>query len=522
MEIHASAKSAAKALRHFWSVCVGAGRANEGLRANWLEHLSLAVDQCGFRYCRFHGLFHDDMFVYRLQDGRPIYNWQYIDELFDRMLDRGVRPFVELGFCPKDLTSLDATLMWWQGHTVPPNDLDQWGRLVEAFTRHCVQRYGLDEVRSWYFEVWNEPNLKGFWHGSKSAYFKLYQVSVEAIKAVDSLLRVGGPATSNFVPDDRFDGETEDAARQLTLKTKDLDALKWKGVWVEQFLDFCQRNQLPVDFVSTHPYPTDFALDEDGQAKGRSRHADSTREDLQWVRDAVDRGPFPKAEIHLTEWSSSPSSRDFTHDYLQAATYIVRANAKSIGLVDSLSYWAFTDVFEEKGAGDTVFHGGFGTINFQGIVKPAFHAYRLLHALGDEVISCQDDHVVTRRSSDRGLSVLAWHYPPEVQETAPMCSTIAEADAVLNTGRPETIRIKLSDLPAGAAFCLETLDRENGFALKAWQAMGSPEPPTRQQAALLRDLAAATKKEIVHADDSGVLHVERTMAPWTVLALRQV
>lgn len=83
--LKASATAAGIELPHCWSVCVGAGRANEGLRANWLEHLKLAKDQCGFRYVRFHGLFHDDMFVCREEAGRLIYNFQYTDELFDRM-----------------------------------------------------------------------------------------------------------------------------------------------------------------------------------------------------------------------------------------------------------------------------------------------------------------------------------------------------------------------------------------------------------------------------------------------------
>ncbi len=103
IQIKADYSDAGVLLRHFWSTCVGAGRANEGLRAGWLEQLRVVKDACGFRYVRFHGLFHDDMFVYREQDGRPVYNFQYIDDLFDRLLAIGVRPFVELGFCPADL-----------------------------------------------------------------------------------------------------------------------------------------------------------------------------------------------------------------------------------------------------------------------------------------------------------------------------------------------------------------------------------------------------------------------------------
>ncbi|MCK5732960.1 MAG: hypothetical protein KAI38_02155, partial [Candidatus Latescibacteria bacterium] len=186
MKVQLSAKKSGKPLNHYWSTCVGAGRANEGLRANWLEHLALSVRECGFRYVRFHGLFHDDMFVYREEEGGVRYNWQYIDELFDRMLAIGVRPFLELGFCPKDLASGDETIFWWKGGIAPPSDYGKWRDLVEAFTRHCVDRYGLDEVRSWYFEVWNEANLPLFWSGTKRQYFELYKVSAQAVKSVDA------------------------------------------------------------------------------------------------------------------------------------------------------------------------------------------------------------------------------------------------------------------------------------------------------------------------------------------------
>jgi xylan 1,4-beta-xylosidase len=252
-----SARSAGRPLKHFWSTCVGAGRAQEGLRANWRQHLSLAVKHCGFRYLRFHGLFHDDMCVYREHAGRPIYNWQYIDNLFDLMLETGIRPFVELGFFPKEIAAKNSkTQFWWKGNITPPENFDKWAALIDAFVRHCLQRYGENEVREWYFEVWNEPNLcPAFWDGTRSQYFEMYRVSVETIKAIDPGLRVGGPATSNFVPDDRFESETEDISKQITFKMKNLGEGTWKGVWIESFLTFTRRitHWIPEVFVFLEP-----------------------------------------------------------------------------------------------------------------------------------------------------------------------------------------------------------------------------------------------------------------------------
>ena len=510
-------------LEHFWSYCVGAGRANEGLRANWQEHLELAVQHCGFKYLRFHGLFHDDMCVYReLEDGTPIYNWQYVHDLFDRLLDKGIRPFVELGFCPAEIASVKATCFWWKGNGSPPNDYGKWAALVDSFVRSCIGRYGIEEVRAWYFEVWNEPNLHFFFQGTKSQYFELYKVSVKTIKRIDPALRVGGPATSNFVPDERFDGETEDKTKQKTHSTPDIDSLPWRGVWIEDFIAYCNREKLPMDFLSTHPYPTDFAMDHTGKGKSAVRSIHSTRNDLKWLRDVIDRSPYPNAEIHLTEWSSSPSARDHNHDYIQAATFIVKCNVESIGLVNSLSYWTFTDVFEEHRGGDTAFHGGFGLITFQNIPKPAFHAYRMLNELGDEILARFDGGIVTRKKGDNKLVVLAYHYPPEVKTALPLAINKHEvAVAVAGTGTPELFELKLDKLAANSTFSEEILDRSHGSAVEAWHQEGAPHSPDRRLTRELEEIAWSTSKEYLQADEHGQLRISRELQPWALILIRE-
>lgn len=526
LHLSANAGTAGTPYRPHWNVCVGAGRAAEALRAGWLEQMALARRECGFQYVRFHGLFHDDMFVYRLIDGREVWNFQYVDELFDRLLDLGVKPFVELGFCPGDLARETGTVFWWKGNGSPPKDFAKWGELVRRLTEHVIARYGIDEVLTWYFEVWNEPNLHPFFRGTKSEYFKLYQVSVEVIKAIDPRLRVGGPSTSNFVPDARFDGETEDGSCVNTvIEAKDLDALDWQPVWLKDFLAFCQREKLPVDFISAHPYPTDWALDEHtpGGFKKSTRGVDATPKDLALLRRMIDASAFPQAEIHLTEWSSSSSPRDFTHDYLQAATYVAKANVDSIGKVDSLSYWTFTDVFEESGAGDTAFHGGFGAINYQGIVKPTFHAYRLLNTLGDEVLAHNAAGIITRACATGKLSALAYHYPPEVKQTVPASFDSREvAERTLATGTPTEFVLELNGLPTGAALVIETVDTAHGDALSAWKALGAPEPLSRPHTAHLKQAAHATRQESATADAQGNFVLRRTLAPWSLVSVRQI
>ncbi|MFJ4413366.1 beta-xylosidase [Streptomyces sp. NPDC088925] len=519
---HASA--AATPLPHYWSRVVGAGRANEGLRADWQRQLTEAKREAGFEYIRFHGLFHDDMFVYtEREDGTPVYNFQYVDALFDFLLDLGVRPFVEFGFSPSALARETNTVFWWRANGAPPVDQGKWGELITRVTEHWIARYGAEEVRTWYFEVWNEANLWGFFHGTRSEYFELYRTTARAVKAVDPALRVGGPATSNFVPDARFDGESENVDARVVVGDEDIDTYDWRPVWFDSFLAYCAEEGLPVDFVSTHPYPTDWALDEHGQGQKLTRGKDATPVDLALLRDLVAKSAYPDAEIHLTEWSSSSSPRDHTHDTLPAATYVTRSILHSLDTVHSLSYWTFTDVFEEGGAGDELFHGGFGMITLPGIPKPTFHAYRMLHRLGDELLGRGEDHVLTREAASGRLTALAYHYPVEEPRSVPASFDSRDlAEATEAKGTPRTLAIELEGVAPGAPFQVEILDSAHGNAIGAWRALGSPEAPTREQLAHIDRLARATDVRTVRAGADGVLRYEVTLAPWSLALVQQL
>lgn len=510
---------------HYWSVGVGAGRANEGLRAGWLEHLQLVKKNCGFRYVRMHGLFHDDMFVYfRKPGGKVVYNWQYIDELYDRMLAIGVKPFVELGFFPKDMAAENSkTQMWWKGYvSVDRNNFGKWHDLIKAFTQHIVDRYGINEVLTWYFEVWNEPNLTGtggFFHGTKSDYFRLYKEAVTAIKSIDERLKVGGPATSNFIADHRHDGEILDHSQSRFYTQEEINKQQWKGVWIEDFLHYCEKENLPVDFISTHPYPTDYALDpETGRGKGAIRYVHSLKDDIQWLRQQLADSKYPEAEIHLTEWSTGPNSRDRMHDILPPAAYIIKTNLDCIGLANSLMYWTFTDVFEEKGGGEEIFHGGFGMINFQGLVKPSFHAYRMLNQLGDEKIYYKDPLFISRSSKTGKLSAIAFNYPKEYEQTVPSMQNFTN---YMNASS-KTLDIVLEGLNPNACFEIEVLDKMHGNVYDAYLNMGAPHSPNIREIEFLRQKAWDTVKEIVKVDEDGRLILKRDIDPWSCILIREL
>jgi xylan 1,4-beta-xylosidase len=507
---------------HFWSNCIGAGRANEGLRAEWQRQLKTTVQECGFRYIRFHGLLTDDMGVYRVENGVEKYNFAYIDMLFDFLLETCIRPIVEFGFMPEDMASGKVYQFWWKGNITPPSDYSAWGRLVSKLVLHWLERYGKEEVRKWYFEIWNEADLHVFWSGTKAQYFELYKTAVLAIKEIDRELRVGGPATSNFVPDDRFAGELEDFTKHRTHLVEDLQTLEWKGVWIEDFLKFCALNELPVDFVSTHPYPTDFAFDElenkNSEMKGRSRYVHSTRDDIIWLKNIVKNSAYPDAEIHLTEWSSSPVSRDYSHDYLQEAAFIIKCNLECIGLCDSLSYWVFTDIFEELGPGPELFHGGFGLMNMKGIRKPAYHAYHFLNMLGRYKVEQSDDYIITK-TEDGKMRALFCHYPEEMQYALPIVEypNPGNAEKIQDFGRKKKMEIKFRGMRPCARICMKILDKEHGNVTTLWKDMGYPVNPTRVQEKALTEYSEAFDIKEILADENGEAVLTLDLEPWNVV-----
>ncbi|NEE01881.1 GH39 family glycosyl hydrolase [Phytoactinopolyspora halotolerans] len=521
-------------LKHVWRECVGAGRANEALRADWQRQFAEAVDTLGFRYIRFHGVFHDDMFVYRESYGggfgpnkrlaSPVYTFSYVDKVFDFILECGARPFVELGFMPRELATVEETVFWWGAHCSPPKDMARWVELVTRTVEHWIERYGSAEVREWRFEVWNEPNLvPHFWTGTKTEYFELYAQTVTAIKEIDRELKVGGPSTSVFVPDDRYKGETEDrSAMHETAVATDVDTLDWRPVWIEDFFDWCADRGLPVDFVSTHLYPTDFAFDSDGEGVQIARYADATFDDLTLLRRLIADSAYPGAEIHITEWSSSPSSRDHIHDSLFAATYITRAYLTCAALADSISYWTFTDVFEEGGAGIGPFHGGFGLVNEQGIHKPTFHAFAMLERLGDRLLLETSHGVITRDSETSAVSGLFFNYPDDMGgASVGSCGSYREARALAELGSERRIRHRIDGLQPGTTFMVEIMDVEHGNVAEAWYRMGSPINPSRAENAYLRDVADSLLRYTLTVPDTGVLALDIDLPPWAVMSVWQ-
>jgi xylan 1,4-beta-xylosidase len=461
--IHIDAMAPGQAYDPYWKRQICADRAGLTLRADFREHVAQTARDCGFQTIRQHGIFHDDMYIW-FEREKP-FNFQYLFSNYDFYLALGVRPFVELSFLPRWLASDDKTVFTAKCPACPPSDYKDWFTLVNTTVKALVARYGLDEVRSWHFEAWNEPNIP-FWSGTQAQYFELYRVSVDAVKSVDPLLRIGGPATANYWLNDQ--GE-------------------YWPVWVEDFMAFCDKNGLTADFISTHPYPTTFPFDSNTKVQfPEAREREATFHDLTVLRRMVDGSPFAGAAIHANEWGTSPGVRDRTHDHVFSATFHCENLLRCLGLVDSLARWSLTDVSEESTPGPSELHGGWGIQTIHGLKKPDYHAYSFLNRCGGTLLyNSWEEGVAVFRDGSTWQILLYNHHP--YAELRADWETIEGVERMIGEGSPRTVRLTLENLPSRVRIRRSRVDREHGWIQPAWQALGAPDFPDARQLAVLRE-----------------------------------
>ncbi len=442
----------AGSLNTFFKECVGAGRANEGLRADWQQQLAYVRKECGFKYIRMHGLLTDDMAVYKEDNkGNPEYNYMYVDALFDFLHSIGMKPFVELGFMPGALASGPQTIFWWRGNVTPPKDYEKWAGLIKNLTEHFTERYGADEVKTWYFEVWNEPNLSpGFWTGTQEDYFKLYKYAAQAVKSVNKEYRVGGPGTAG-------------------------------AAWEPEMIAYCHKNNVPIDFVSTHSYGVNQGfLDEYGNSGTvLAKEEFAVSGDVLQSRKEIASSPIPNLELHYTEWSSSYTPADPVHDSYHSAAYVLQKMKQVGNAANSMSYWVFTDVFEEPGPRFTPFHGGFGMLNTQGINKSVFYSYQFLNRLGNIELVNKDAASWVCKDSSGNMQALIWDYTYTIPDSVNNQQYYIRDLPSKSKGK---LKINIANVPNGN-YALEVykVGYRSNDAYTTYLSMGRPSQLTKQQ-----------------------------------------
>lgn len=447
-------------LPHFWEKAAGSDRTVVGLREQWRQDLVRVQKETGIQSVRCHGLFNDEMGV--AQAGPGNFNFLYVDQIYDFMLDHGVRPFVELSFMPEAFATSANRIFAYKGNVSPPSNWQYWHDMVGAFTDHCVKRYGLPEVRGWKFEVWNEPNIS-FWAGTQQEYFELYRQSAQAIKKVDSQLQVGGPSTAQLG-------------------------------WIPDLVQYCSSNGVPLDFVSTHVYANDpqkLIFGRDNMYKLE----EVIPRGVALVKQQVASSKMPNLPLWITEWSS------------QNPAFIADTVKNCIGLAEAMSYWTFSNVFEEGGVPSGVFNQTFGMLDQWGIARPSFHSFVFLHKLGDTQLTAEGPVLATRRS-DGSIAILLWNLIPADQGGVANGNPIgATAGSQQATGLSKKFRLKLTGIQGASQVSISQVNDKVGTAIPKWQTMGSPKYPSAQQIAELRSAAELPAPE------------QRTLAAGEELAL---
>ena len=434
---------------HFWEEMFGSGRAILSLRQSYRDDLRAVKQATDFKYLRFHAILHDEVGVYNEDDhGNPVYNFTYVDEIYDGLLANGVKPVVEISFMPKKLAFNPDALhpFWYKQNVSPPKSIERWDDLITHFAQHLVDRYGIDEVASWYFEVWNEPNID-FWNGipRMKSYFFLYDHTARDLKHVSSRLRVGGPATA-------------------------------AAAWIPEFLRYTSENHAPIDFVSTHGYddePVERLLGSDQPLRDKDvPEEDRTCAAANHVRKQIDASAYPHLPLLWTEWNVPGRDR------LRDTPYVGPALAEAVRTcqgVEALSFWTFSDVFEEGGPAVRAFDGQFGLRATGGINKPSFYDFALLHQLGTQRIASDAKNIIITKASNGSLRIAVY-----------------DLAALGEQPHPKSITLEINGIAKDATVSIQRVDDHHSNAMIFYTELGSPPyPEPAQVEAINRETALA-------------------------------
>ncbi|MCC5842997.1 MAG: hypothetical protein JJU05_01970 [Verrucomicrobia bacterium] len=436
-----------KPLKRGWALGANTCHAPMVMRSDLQAHMRRSREELGFRYWRAHGTLSDDVAVYSLSaQGTPQYTFSGLKRILDAVLKTGLKPFLELSFMPAALARDPAqTITHYRGITSPPNDFTRWEALVREVTAFLLRTYGGEELKTWIFEVWNEPNIP-FWRGTREEYFTLYEHAARAVKSVHSGLRVGGPATA-------------------------------RAEWVGEFLDFCTAHDVPVDFVSTHIYPSDLAFLDAAEGEVDLLGMDFLHQHFARVRKEVD-VRFPGMPVYWGEWNSSAGPLAENHDTCENAAVIASALAGMERWADGSLFWNLSDIYEECQFHFSPFHGGYGLLTVDHLPKAAFRAFEFFHRLERDALPVEgapetaERGVIGSVSEDGGrLSLILW-----------------------NTCAPGEWRVTFEVPDSYHPVALERILPGCGSAYETWTAMGRPLnlSPEQQQA-----LQAASVPETV-------------------------
>jgi xylan 1,4-beta-xylosidase len=506
-------KGTKEEVKKSWRKLAAFGRAAEGLRGEWRNQLRNIQNDIPFEYIRFHGIFSDDMMVYSEDsDGNPEYNFSYVDELIDFFMEVKIKPFIELGFMPEKLAAEKRLVFNWNANMSFPKDMNKWKELIENFLLHLLQRYGIKEVNTWYFEIWD-----GFIHGETNLEKSLefFKETYLSVKKINNNLKVGG-----------VNSHLEEMINTNLLEVYDI---------------FCTKENIVLDFISGKAYavePEDknesissLMAKINNNAKDKAIFQDSLKysiysnqnyisNNIDMVFEKLKKSRTLNKSLFLTEWNNIPDPRDLLHDTCYKSAFLVKNIIENFNKVEGLGYWTFTDIFEEvKNTNKTTFHGGVGFVTINGLKKPIYHAYSFLNKLGERIIEKGENYIITQKA-DESIQILVsnyCHFKSDRTKCIPKEVTLTEREAVFNNTIKDIV-FRLSDLKGEFIKKTYKLNSENGSVYDEWVKMGGTEKLYTEEIRYLKEKSIfAYKREVIYSDKN--LFINEKMAPQEVMLI---
>lgn len=444
--------------KKYWKI-TSIGRAALCLRHEIRKQITLAQRDIGYEFIRFHGIFSDEMLVYKENSkGEPIYNWNYIDEIFDFFYEVKLKPFIEIGFMPLALASKKQyAAFFWQANVSYPKSIDKWKALVSAFIKHCIERYSISEVSKWYFDIWTGPDFENaFWFEGKDKFFKFYKETYFSIKNVSPNLKVGSPGI---------------------LPNKNSN-------WFKDFLFYCNDNKILLDFISCHIYattdPKNIEIPKQVLNLANTSYTLSDENFLEtavaFIKNTIKNNTSNNPSLIVTEWNLSPYTRDYTRDTCFLSSYIIFNLLKNLGNIDAITFWTLSDIVEEGTTDNRLFHGGLGLFTYNGLKKPSYNAFFLLNKLGHNLIQLGDNYIVTSKSNDLQVIIYNFTYFDELFRTGDKSLlSYHERYNIFKASQEKEVNLALNLNSGNYRIKRSSLNMNFGSIFDAWIKMGAPE-----------------------------------------------
>ncbi|WP_294898826.1 GH39 family glycosyl hydrolase [uncultured Eubacterium sp.] len=462
LELNPQEKTAVPSRCHLPDFCYSIGRAADLLRGDIQQQIRNTVDELPIRHLRLRNVFSDDLFVYyETPDKIPVYNWQYIDMVYDFLMELHIKPYTELGFMPRMLASRQQFANWQHRPNVSfPRSLKNWSRLVENFLQHLIQRYGETEVMSWKFNMWTSADLGmkgGYWHESMENFFLFYRVTYNAVKNVRESLKFGGPDFS--LPN---------------------------GLnWYQAFFDYCRQYELRPDFLTVHLYAGDF--DNTDQMKRNRYLSENTEPSYHGFAriyqnffdflELVNQDPtFRRYPIVVSDWNNTYHPKDYARDTCFMSAFIAYTAQILLGTqVKMLGFRSLCDVNEDFFPENRLFSGGPGLMDIHGMKKASYYAFAQLNQLGRQILDHGENYILAKDDTQYQLLLFHAAFPLDYDEHLPSILSYEQRYDCYGTV-PNLSLCVILNLPSGQYLMRQTeVSRTSGSAYDLWLKMGSPQ-----------------------------------------------